>query len=445
MVNQEYISLCEYAVTRAEKSGADECEAMMMCTCSTSVAAESGELSTISSIEQEGLRIRIIKDKAIGSVFTYKTDRASLRELIEKAVKAVHSSWKDEFWSSLPFPGNYTRVKVWDKTIQDLTPGELIEPVVTMIEHISPPTVVHRIAHEVNTRSRTCVNSNGICHSDCGTQENFMLRAVRKECTHTVTPTCYLASYQRKYDPPYYLIEELETLLSLFTQKKKAVSEKTTVILSPLVILKLFHYTLLGALSGESVTRGTSYCAQKEGESIASSLLSLHDNGIVETGTASQEMDAEGVPSQDTPLIQDGVLQGFIWDTYWAKRMHRQSTGNAFYNYRTGRMGIRHTNLVIEGGTHGWEELLDGVNGYYIYDIGGAHSANANTGTFTVNASPAFQIRDGHITGGITRMMLSDTIFSLIKKITAIGKELQVRQDALFPPIRCENVQVIAP
>jgi len=444
-VEQGYLSLCEYAVTQGEKMGADESEAMVVKKSSTSVTAELEELNTVSSITWEGLRLRVIKDKAMASVFTYKVDRPSIHEAVKRAVKAAQSSWKDAHWSSLPSPGRYHHIKVWDESIACITPQMLIEPVSEMLKNIPPHHIIHRIAHEASTRERACVNSNGICHADRGTHENFMIRALRKDHQDSMTPTFYLASYQRRYDPPYHLIQELEEKVSLFNTKQRAHSGKTTVILSPLTTLKLFHHSLLGALSGESITRDRSFFVNKVGEHVASPHFSLHDNGIIEEGTASQEMDDEGVPSQDTALIQEGVLTGFIWDDYWATRMQAQSTGNAFYNERTGRMGIRHTNLVIECGTHSWGELLEGENGYVICDVRGAHSSNPDTGAFAVTASPAYRILDGCISGGVTGMMISDSIFSLIKKIDAVGRDREVRQDALFPYIRCENVHVIAP
>jgi PmbA protein len=444
-MNQEYLSLCEYTVNMGETLGADECEAMIMRTCSTSVTAEMGEVNAVSSMQREELRIRVIKDKAMSSICTNKVERCSVEKAVRKAVKTARSSWKDTYWSSFPSPATYPHLQVWDNRIVQISPQELIEPVIHVLRNISFPIIVHRIAHEVNTQQRACVNSNGICHADCGTQQNFMIQAVEEDQSQGMTPTIYLASYERRHHLPFHLIKKLEENISLCGTRKKAHSARANVILSPLVVLKLFHYSLLGALSGDSVARRKSYFIGKEQEFVASPLFSLHDDGIIEEGTASQEMDDEGVPSQDTPLIEEGVLKGFIWDNYWATRMNKQSTGNAFYNQRTGRMGIRHTNLVIPPGSWNQEELLEGMDGYYIYDIRGAHSANSDTGSFAVTASPAFQVRNGQITGCVVGAMISETIFSLLRKISAVGRKPEVRQDAIFPPVRCEDIPIIAP
>ncbi|MBU7031840.1 MAG: TldD/PmbA family protein [Theionarchaea archaeon] len=442
---EEYLSLCEYAVSHGDKMGADESEVMIVRKRSTSVTAELGELSTVSSITWEGLRLRVIKDKAMASVFTHAVNRSSIGEAIGRAIKAAQCSWKDPHWSSLPSPGRYPSLRLWDETLAQITPHMLIEPVTDMLKAAPPPLILHRIAHEASTRERMCVNSNDIYHADRGTHENVTIRALIKNQKEGVSSTFHLASYQRKYDPPYHLIQEMKEKSSLFNAKTQAHSGTATVILSPLTILKLFHYALLGALSGDSIARDGSFFTDKVDERVANSQVSLHDNGIIEEGTASQEMDDEGVPSQDTVLIRDGILTGFLWDDYWASRMKKQSTGNALYNDRTGRMGICHTNLEVECGTYSWEELLEGKEGYFICDIKGAHSSNPDTGAFTVTASPAFRVLQGCISGYITGMMISDSIFSLIQKIDAVGKDREVRQDAILPYIRCENVNIIAP
>jgi PmbA protein len=143
-------------------------------------------------------------------------------------------------------------------------------------------------------------------------------------------------------------------------------------------------------------------------------------------------------------LIEEGILRGFIWNDYWAKRGGRESTGNAFYLDRTDEMVIRQTNMLVSPGDFSREELLDVKEGYLVLDIHGAHSANPESGDFSIVCSPAYRIDHGEIKGGVTGMMLSDNVFSLIKTIDAVGKETRVDESTILPFIRCEDVTVIA-
>jgi PmbA protein len=83
-------------------------------------------------------------------------------------------------------------------------------------------------------------------------------------------------------------------------------------------------------------------------------------------------MDDEGVPCQDTAVIEEGVLQGFIWNDYWAKRMGCSSTGNANYDEKSNEMLIQPTTMVGSPGVYTREELFDVKDGYYIQDVQGA-------------------------------------------------------------------------
>ena len=79
------IDLCEYAVSTGDKIGADETEAQWVRTISIGVEAESNHISQASKTRNEGMRIRVIKDKALGSFFTYKMDNHSIERAVEKA------------------------------------------------------------------------------------------------------------------------------------------------------------------------------------------------------------------------------------------------------------------------------------------------------------------------------------------------------------------------
>ena len=155
-------------------------------------------------------------------------------------------------------------------------------------------------------------------------------------------------------------------------------------------------------------------------------------------------MDDEGVPRQDTPLIENGVLQGFIWNDYWAKRMGVSSTGNAHYDNRNDEMLIQQNTMVITPGDYTREELFDVKDGYYILDLQGAHSSNPESGDFSVLCTPAFRIKKGEITGGATGTMLSDNVFSLLEKVDAIGREPTINEHTIFPHTRFVDVNVAA-
>ena len=438
------MDLCSYAVKTGERRGADEIEAAWIKDVYTVVGAESDKVNNASKTRNEGLRIRVIKDKALSSVFTYNMSKEGVREAVEKAVAAASASKKDENWDSLPSPGKYPRVDVWDSSLENVGSEDLMEPLCEMIQLLPEDISALFAFNEVEISERACVNSSGIEHEDRGALENYGIAAVGKS-GKGVTPEFLEFVHLRTYNPdPQKVAESITAEVNLFKNTDTASSGKFPIILAPQATQWLFYSTISKALSGDNVARGKSLFAEKEGEKIASSQLTLHDNGIIRKGVNSREMDDEGVPRQDTPLIENGILQGFLWNDYWAKCTGSSNTGNAQFQSRVGEMSIQQTTMTIEPGDYTKEELFDIKDGYYVLDLQGVHGANPESGDFSVVCSPGYRIRNGEISGGVTEMMISDNVFSLLTKIDALGKEPKVTQVAILPHLRFADVNVAA-
>ena len=123
---------------------------------------------------------------------------------------------------------------------------------------------------------------------------------------------------------------------------------KAPVILDPFVSAAFFG-VLSSALTADAVQKNRSLFAGREGERVAGELLELVDDGTLDDGLESAPFDGEGVPSGRTPLIAGGVLQGFLYDTYTARKAGRSSTGNGIRGGYSGLPGVRPTNLVVTG------------------------------------------------------------------------------------------------
>ena len=153
---------------------------------------------------------------------------------------------------------------------------------------------------------------------------------------------------------------------------------------------------LAGALSGEAVLKGRSALASLVGQSIASEAVTLVDDGRLIEGTAAAPFDDEGVRTSRTPLVEDGVLRGFLHNTFTAARLGTASTGNAGRQGYRSVPGVSPTNLYVQRGSASPGELLRAAGrGVYVQDVTGLHSgASSVTGDFSVGAA-GLAIEDG--------------------------------------------------
>jgi PmbA protein len=179
-----------------------------------------------------------------------------------------------------------------------------------------------------------------------------------------------------------------------------------------------------GALSADAVQRGRSLFAGKEGEQIAAPALQLLDDGINPEGLATAPFDGEGIPQQRTPLIDDGKLRTYLFDTYTARKAGRESTGNGTRgSYRT-PPSVGTTNLLVAPGSGTTADLVAAAgDGVYVMGVSGLHSGvNPISGSFSVGATGRL-IRDGELAEPAREMTIASDLVSMLTAVQRAGGE----------------------
>jgi PmbA protein len=206
---------------------------------------------------------------------------------------------------------------------------------------------------------------------------------------------------------------------------EKPRSERLPVVLDP-GAGTAFLSVLAGALSGEAVLKGRSALASLVGQSIASEAVTLVDDGRLIEGTAATPFDDEGVHTSRTPLVEDGVLRGFLHNTFTAARLGTASTGNAGRQGYRSVPGVSPTNLYVQRGSASPDELLRAAGrGVYVQDVTGLHSgASSVTGDFSVGAA-GLAIEDGALGRPLREMTVASTLLDVLRAVTELGSDLR--------------------
>ncbi|MEG3070470.1 MAG: metallopeptidase TldD-related protein [Candidatus Syntrophopropionicum ammoniitolerans] len=178
------------------------------------------------------------------------------------------------------------------------------------------------------------------------------------------------------------------------------------------------------ALTAEAVQKGRSLFAGKLGNRVAADVVTLIDDGTLEGGIGSAPFDGEGVPTGRTVLIDRGVLQQYLYNTYTAAKDGVHSTGNGVRGtFMTPEVGV--TNLFIEAGQTPVAELFQDVaSGLYVTEVMGMHTANPISGDFSVGVA-GLLIENGEITAPVRGMAIGGNIIELFNNIDAVGDDLQ--------------------
>jgi PmbA protein len=206
---------------------------------------------------------------------------------------------------------------------------------------------------------------------------------------------------------------------------RQAPSRRCPVVLDAFVAAS-FLGIVGGMLSADAVQRGRSLFAGREGEQVADSALRLADDGVNPDGPASAPFDGEGSPSRRTPLIEDGRLLTFLFDTPTARKAGRETTGNAVRRSYRGPPSVSTTNLVLAAGTDTLEALVARAGeGLYVTDVAGLHSGvNPVSGTFSVGASGRL-IEGGALGGPVREVTIASDLVTMLRSVRAVGSELR--------------------
>lgn len=177
------------------------------------------------------------------------------------------------------------------------------------------------------------------------------------------------------------------------------------------------------ALTGKAVLQGASPLAHRRGTAAFSGLITLRDDPLADGRPGSRPLDDEGVPSKPMILIQQGVVEGLIYDLETAGRVGASPTG---HGRRTtfGKPQPACTNVVLDAGESGWEDLLGQVKeGILLESLRGPFPMNAAGGTFAQAASLAWRISGGELVGLIPEVTIAGNAHDLLARVIAVGRD----------------------
>lgn len=188
----------------------------------------------------------------------------------------------------------------------------------------------------------------------------------------------------------------------------------------------IFHEACGHLLETTAVEKKASVFWDKMGEQIAHSALSAVDDGTIAGAWGSLSVDDEGMPTQKTQLIENGVLKRFISDRMGEIKTGHARTGSARRQSYKYAPASRMRNTYIEKGPHELAEIIGSVpNGLYAKKMGGG-SVNPATGQFNFAVQEAYLIKDGKITTPVRGATLIGTGPDIMAKISMVGKDLEL-------------------
>jgi PmbA protein len=216
----------------------------------------------------------------------------------------------------------------------------------------------------------------------------------------------------------------------------KPKSRRLPVILDPYVTAS-FLGVIGFPLTGEAVLKGRSFFANRVGEPVGSAAVTLVSDPTDTRSLAANKMDAEGLASRRVPLIEGGVLNGFVHNSYTARRSGTQSTGSAVRSMKTTpSVGCRA--LALEEGTQSQAELMQQLGeGVIVRSVSGLHSGvNPVSGDFSTGAE-GLRITGGEVGAPLREFTIASTLQRMLLDVGEVGGDVD------WLPMRAAGVSLV--
>ncbi|MGC9516412.1 MAG: TldD/PmbA family protein [Methanomicrobiales archaeon] len=385
-----------------------------------------------------GVGVRVIIDDKMG--FSYTSNLDNINNMVEGAVFNARANVADENYS-FASKSDYKKVKgTYDSRIESLELEDSIEFAKSMIRTVKEekcqPTSGGFSARCVNS---LIANSNGL---NCEDKSTAFYGYISVNYEENELSTAYESDASRYFDiDPEWIARQASRIA-------RDSSGGSTVDTKDMDVILDYHAgsglisTFTHSVNADNVQRGRSLLADKIGQEVASSDLTIYDDGTFDHGLGSSKCDDEGSPSQKTTILEGGVLKNFIYDLYSAKKGNTTSTGNGMRSSFADTPNISLSNFILDFNDS--IEISDVKEGVLATDVLGAHTANPISGDFSVETNNAFKIENGEIVYPIKKAMISGNIFQLLKSSQAISQKTRQMGPFIIPRIHAGLLRVVS-
>jgi PmbA protein len=420
--------LAKRAVEAALAAGAADAEAYASEESGREVRVHGGEVESLTAATQRGIGVRAWIGGRVGYAFGTDLSEAGVAAIAARAAEAAGVADEDEF-AGPPAPDGAPPAidGLTDPSIAEWPTAKVAELAleVERAAVAADPRIagVEQAVYAESADRVVIASSTGVEGSYEASSCYAYLQALAESGEGRETGLGFgLARGPAGLDPAAIGREGAERAVAMIGAGKPA-SRACPVVLDPTVAAG-FAGLIGGTLGADAVQRGRSPFAERLGEEVAGEALVLHDDGLHPGGLASAPFDGEGVPRRRTPLIEDGRLRAFLYDTYTARRGDAESTASAGRGGYRAQPSVSPSNLVVAPGPLSFPQLLaEAGDGVYVTDVAGLHSGvNPVSGVFSVGASGR-EIVAGELAAPVREFTIAGDLVSMLRAVCAAGAE----------------------
>ena len=430
---EKYKKLAKKSLMYAKKIGADEAEINIKSAEGLRVSSLNKSTENIESEEGISLTIKIIKDKKKGSASTAKLNNIDIEKTIDAAYSIANVTERDEY-IGLADPELLMQTKQQD--LELCFPSNVDSEFLKKMAFNCEEGIL-----ENKARSNGC-QVNAIKHWMIYGNTNDFLEGTAKT-TYSVSGTA-IADLDKIYrEQDYTISKNIDQLVNPYLigseAAKKAFARKGACKIKTQKLPIIFKNSvasgiissIAGAINGYRLYKKDSFLLDKINQQITNKDISIYENPHIISGWGSRLYDSEGVATRPRTIIENGILKTYILDSYSAKRLNMQTTGNCG--------GI--TNWIVSNNGISYADLLKKMDkGLLITGLIG-HGTNLTNGDYSRGAE-GFYIENGKIKHPVDEITIASNLKNMLLQITSIDNEPDSRLQVSSGSILINEMQI---
>lgn len=437
----ELKGLAEKLVAFAKSSGADETEITIGDGYEFNVDVRLGKVENLLEAGSRHLSLKVIKDMKTAYATSSDLTQETLKHLVRNAVVRAAFGSRDMnagLPASTPERIDIPSLNLFDPNIKELNSAKKIslaletERIAREDKRISNSHGASFVTNEVTT---ILANSNGFLGSY---DQTFCSLSVGLQAGGTDDRVeDYWFSTERFFSD----LESPETIAKKAVERtvrqlnpRKIQTQVVPVIFEPTMTAWLLGF-LFACASGTAVYQKVSFLADRLGQRIGNEKITVIDDGLMPGRLGSRPFDSEGVSCRRTTVVDKGVLSSYLCNTYAARKLKLETTGNA------DGTGVSPNNFYLVPGSSPLQDIISSTKKGFILIRTIGHGLNSVTGDISRGAFGLW-VEGGEIAYPVSEVTIAGNLEKILNQVEMVGNDLEFRGPICGPTIKVGELTV---
>ena len=424
-------------------SGYDQAEVYVSSATVHTIYIDDSRISNIETKVDSGLMVRMSEDGRLGKASVSLNRDSAVSDCVSMARAVLRYSPVNGEFTGYAQPGQ-ARIAVpdvWDEMVESVEPEDLREIAKVLIDNCDVD--IPRAQIRVSANEGCTMNSNGVDvhHRSTLVYGHFTSMTVGDH------PGEGMETYHGTHldlDPEWIGRELTRKARAASVCREFKGSESLSMILPPSELGDMLTSSVGAAVDGENRKYGRSMWRDSLGERVASECLSITDDPTV-PAPLSCVFDDEGAPTERRPLIENGVLRGFLRDSFCG-----DSTGNGMRRSSVEAQGayertpvIKPLNMVVAPGRMSREDIVAETDHGILVEKFAWPEADELTGRFGLNVRCGYLIRRGEIVGTVNNALLMGNMLDAVSNVECIGDDVRQMGVVSVPTMSFSGAELV--